>query len=319
MSCTEAVKRLLYGLVVSAGLLLLPGCGLFLSTPGPLTELDAPRKTELTTVPFFPQGDDLCGPASMSMMMNHRGRQLTPGQLEPLIYVPGKRGALQAEMMASARRFGFVPYVIEPELTALINEVAAGNPVLVLQNLGLGWLPKWHYAVVIGYDIERDEITLHSGITERLVMSSKRFMHHWRGSSYWAMVTSPPDRLPTTARELPYLESVASLERLGQWATIETAYESALGKWSKSFYAHLGTGTAAYHLGKLHKAREYYEAAVDLKPSAAVAHNNLAQVLLELGKNRLALRHARKAVSLDGQAIDSYRETLRQVEAAINR
>jgi hypothetical protein len=35
-----------------------------------------------------------------------------------------------------------------------LREVAAGNPVLVLQNLSFAWAPVWHYAVVMGYDAD---------------------------------------------------------------------------------------------------------------------------------------------------------------------
>ncbi len=67
-------------------------------------------------------------------------------------------------MIGAARRHGRVAYVISsPE--ELLVEVAAGNPVIVLQNLGLSWVPVWHYAVVIGYDGDADMVTLHSGET----------------------------------------------------------------------------------------------------------------------------------------------------------
>src|SRR2546422_3737218 len=35
-------------------------------------------------------------------------------------------------------------------LSDLLAEVAAGHPVLVFQNLGLHWIPRWHFAVAVG-------------------------------------------------------------------------------------------------------------------------------------------------------------------------
>jgi hypothetical protein len=60
-----------------------------------------------------------------------------------------------------------IPYVLEPEVTALAAELAAGRPVLVLQNLGLERAPVWHYAVVDG--IDQGDVILRSGTQQRRV------------------------------------------------------------------------------------------------------------------------------------------------------
>jgi hypothetical protein len=312
----KAVKRAFYGLLFSTGFFLLSGCGLLMTTPNPLQELPIPRHVELTDVPFFTQGDDLCGPASISMVLNYRGQHLTPEKLEPLIYIPGRKGSLQAEMLAVTRRFGYIPYVIKPNLTALAQEINSGNPVVILQNLGLSWYPKWHYAVVVGYDIDRDIFILRTGDTSRKEMSRHWFMRYWAGSGNWAMVAMPPDQLPATAEEHDYVSSVAALERLSKWSQIATAYQTAIKAWPKSFFAHLGLGTAYYHQHKLALARDNYLKAVELQPDSAVAHNNLAQTLLELGQVKLARQHALKAVSLGGKSADQFRQTLQEIDSA---
>jgi len=295
---------------------LLSGCGVLMTTPNPLQELPVPRHAELTQVPFFTQGDDLCGPASISMVLNYRGQKLTPQKLEPLIYIPGRKGSLQAEMLAVTRRFGYIPYTIEPKLAALAMEINAGNPVVILQNLGLPWYPKWHYAVVVGYDIDRDLFILRTGNSSRKEVSRRWFTRYWAGSDYWGMVAMPPDQLPATAEEHKYVASVAALERLGEWSQIGTAYQTAIKTWPKSFIAHLGLGTAYYHQHKLVLARDSYRKAVQLQPDSAIAHNNLAQTLLELGQFKLARDHALKAVSLGGRSADQFRQTLKQIESA---
>ena len=111
-----------------------------------------PAHAELDQVVFFPQEEHQCGPASLAMALQHAGQDIRPEQLKPFLYLPEKQGSLQAEMLAAARRYGMLAYALKPELQDVITEVAAGNPVLVLQNLGLSWYPMWHYAVVIGYD-----------------------------------------------------------------------------------------------------------------------------------------------------------------------
>jgi len=150
-------------------------------------------------------------------------------------------------------------------------------------------------------------------------MPSKLFMRHWRGSGYWAMVALPAAQLPKTAQELPWLESVASLERLQKWDTVNSAYDAAIVRWPRSFYAHLGAGNARYHLHQLRSASAYYLQATHIRPDSAVAHNNLAQTLFELGRYTEAHAHAVRAVALGGSDADTYRQTLQQIEAVRNR
>ena len=70
--------------------------------------------------------------------------------------------------MAAARRHGLVSYALAPRLQDVLRELAAGTPVILLQNLG--FFEGWHYAVAVGYDYERGEVVLRSGVTEREVL-----------------------------------------------------------------------------------------------------------------------------------------------------
>ena len=104
----------------------------------------APR-VELTETPFFPQEEHQCGPAALATVLNYHQLAVTPAELTPQVYLPEREGSLQIELVAAARRYGMLAYPLRGNLSDLMTEVAAGNPVLVLQNLAFGWLPKWHY------------------------------------------------------------------------------------------------------------------------------------------------------------------------------
>ena len=158
-----------------------------------------PARTLLTRVPFIPQDDFLCGPATLAMVSQAAGRPVSAEQLTPQVYLPGRQGALQTEMLAAARRQGLVAYPLAPDLRTLLTEVAAGEPVLVLQNLSLPIAPQWHYAVAVGYDRARDEIVLHSGTTPRMPMALPTFERTWARARRWAFVVLPPEELPATA------------------------------------------------------------------------------------------------------------------------
>lgn len=271
-----------------------------------------PVRAELTHTPFFPQEDYQCGPASLATVLQHAGRNAMPASLVPQVYVPARQGSFQAEMLAATRRHGLVAYTLEPRLDALLREIAAGTPVLVLQNLALDWAPQWHYAVAIGYDLEARELVLRSGVTRRLAMRLDTFEHTWARSGHWAMLALLPARLPETVAERPYLAAVAALERVDP-AAARRGYEAALTRWPDSVAAQIGLGNASYALRDLSGAAAAYRRAAQRHPASADAWNNLAQALIELGSRDEALDAARRAVALGGPRLPVYRETLEHI------
>jgi tetratricopeptide (TPR) repeat protein len=296
--------------------LLVTGCGAPLQIDHLLKSPDAiGPPVELTAVPFFSQEDFQCGPAALATVLNWSGTVVTPEALAPQVYLPERQGSLQVELLAATRRVGRIPYLIQPRLETLLAEVRAGNPVLVLQNLGLSWYAKWHYAVVVGFDLRQDLVILRSGRERRHVVPFKLFERTWRRSDYWAMVALPPDRLPASAEEMPYLRAVAGLEQLQRWQEAKTAYASALTRWPGSTAAHMGLGNSLYAMKDLSGAEQAYRQVTLDAPTLAPAFNNLAQVLAEQGRLQEAEQAARRAVNLGGPLLASYEETLQQILA----
>lgn len=270
---------------------------------------------ELTAVPFFPQTAYQCGPAALATVLASAGAAITPDVLAPQVYLPDRRGSLQFELLAATRRHSYIPYVLQPRLADVLNEVAAGTPVLVLQNLGLSWYPKWHYAVVVGFDLSTGEIILRSGGEARHIVSMRLFERTWKRGEFWAMVSMPPDRLPHTAKETSYVRAVMSLERLQRWHDVAVAYDTALSRWPDNLVARIGLGNSRYELGDVPGAEAAYRRATRDHPDAAVAFNNLAQILADQGRLREAEEAAQKAVRLGGPMLERYQDTLDQILA----
>jgi len=275
---------------------------------------NVPPYHELSPVPFFPQEAYQCGPASLAMALAWSGLEIDADELAPQVYTPSLKGSLQPAMITAARRHGRVAYPISGA-NALLKEIAAGHPVIVLQNLGLSWVPAWHYAVVIGYDLDKAMIVLHSGITNRKTTALKTFENTWARSQHWGLVVLPPGRLPATAEESSYVKAVAGLERARQWPGAVEGYKTALRRWPQSFSAHIGLSNSYYAQGDLKSARKVLQKATILFPEEGVAFNNLAHVLWKQGKKQEAIKAARQAVMLGGPHVEKYQRTLDEIQA----
>jgi tetratricopeptide (TPR) repeat protein len=309
-------KRFRPAISILVGLLILNGCAAVSIKNWRQAAAHLPAQHVLNTVPFYPQEKYQCGPASLAMALGWSGLQTTPDALASQVFTPKLKGSLQPAMIAAARRQGRVAYEIAGA-NALLQEIAAGHPVIVLQNLGLSWIPVWHYAVVIGYDLSAEKIILHSGTTNQKIMALKTFENTWARSNHWGLLILPPDFLPATAEENSYVKAVVGLEKSHRWMAAIAAYETALSRWPQSFSAHIGLSNSYYALGDLKSAEEVLQKATHRFPDEGIAFNNLAQVLWERGKKQEALKAARQAVKLGGPLVQQYQKTLDEIQADI--
>lgn len=301
-----------------AGVLLL--ClGACANTPQTRLVLDSPpvslpRHAELAGVPFFAQEAFQCGPASLAMSLNAAGIAVTPETLKPELYLPDRHGSLQVEMLAAARRHGATAYQLAPELNDMLREIAAGTPVVILQNLAFGWYPVWHYAVAVGYDLDRAEIILRSGLEQRQILPMTTFERTWARSNYWAMVASPPGKIPETAEASSFIAAVSALEKIGDTERAQSSYIAALNRWPGNLSAQIGVGNTAYRLHDLARAETTFRQAAQDHPDSVAAYNNLAQTLADQSRYEEAMEAARRAVSMGGPLWPAAQETLADIE-----
>ena len=266
-----------------------------------------PPKVELKDVPFFAQTEYQCGPAALATVLAASGEHVTPDELVSQVYIPERKGSLQVEMLAAARRHGRVSYLLAPRFDDLLRELAAGNPVIVLQNLGFS--DGWHYAVAVGYDYDDAEMILRSGDKERETLHFWTHEFVWSRSGYWAMVALPPDRIPVTADEARYLSAVTALERTGDTRAARTAYETFLKRWPSNVNAAVGLANTEHALGNLKAAERALRDAEERDPKSVIVLNNLAQTLSDQGRDAEALPVIERAVELGGPFADAVRET----------
>jgi tetratricopeptide (TPR) repeat protein len=279
---------------VAAGLL--AGCATLSAPPSPQPLRGA--AVELTDVPFFAQKRYQCGPAALATALGASGRSVTPDALTPEVYLPDRKGSLQAELIAATRRQDRVAVRIDGGEQALVDQLQAGQPVLVLLNLGFSWLPVWHYAVVVGYQPDDDRFILRSGTERRKRMSRAALTRSWAYSDEWAIVVTSLDRIPAAAQADAWLTAVAPLESLGRLDLAEQGYRAALARWPDAAMAWTALGNVEARRAQWRDAVDAYSRALTLRDDA-VTRNNRANALGELQCRTLAIDDLDQATRLD--------------------
>ena len=299
-------------------LLLLAGCAGTPQSDALLADLPPrlARPVELTDTPFFPQEDYQCGPAALATLLEASGIEVKPAALAPRVYLPARQGSLQVELQAAARSLGRIPYVIDPYLETLFSEVRDGHPVLVLQNLGTDWFPVWHYAVVVGYDLGAEEVVLRSGRFRRHIQDLPLFERTWARARHWGLLLVVPGELTTTMAPLPYLRAVSGFAGQSDRATLLRAWRAGVQRWPDFAPLRMALGNTLYADDQREAALAEFLTVLVRAPDYAPAHNNAAQILLELGRLHVAGEHAREAVRLGGAHAGIYRQTLEAIQRA---
>jgi tetratricopeptide (TPR) repeat protein len=312
--CSRRNARFTAGVFVCVLALALSGCAsLFPQTAELRSGLPAgmPEQVELKQVPFFPQVEYQCGPAALATALVASGAKVTPDELVPQVYLPERKGSLQVEMLAAARRHGMVSYQLAPRFEDLLRELAAGHPVIVLQNQAP--VGTWHYAVAVGYDYDKGDLILRSGDKERQTLPFHVHEFLWSRSGYWAMVALPPDRMPATADENRLLGAIAALEHAGDARGARTAYEGFLKRWPENTGASVGLANTHHALGELRQAERVLREAERRDPESVIVLNNLAQTLSDLNRDAEALPFIERAAAAGGPFADSVRDTRRAI------
>ncbi|MCY1284617.1 hypothetical protein D9M68_456750 [compost metagenome] len=208
-----ALNRLLRPLLVAGCVALLAGCAAQPLSP----KLRAvPERVELSGVPFFAQNAYQSAPASMAALLTQQGEVVTPGMIEHELQLPQKEASLQEGLAATARKHGLLVYPLDNQLDGLLEQVAAGNPVLVHMREGFGWMPGWRYALLIGYDRKNQQVLLRQGHQRRAQMSFSAFQSSWDEAGNWAVLLQAPNQLPASVERTRWLKAADELAAAGQ-------------------------------------------------------------------------------------------------------
>ncbi|MCK2183417.1 PA2778 family cysteine peptidase [Halomonas getboli] len=300
-------------LALVMSLVLLAGCA---TAPqiAPETRQALPSLTLVDDVPFHGQRDYQCGPAALAMALEAAGRDATVDELIPQVFLPGRDGSVQPEMLATVRRHGLIPFRLDSDFAALLDELASGHPVVVMQNLSLPAWPQWHYAVAIGYDLPAEKLVLHTGMTPEREIDFARFDATWARSDRWAFVALPPGELPADAEAEAATRAIADFETVQGSETALPAWQALAERHPESATVQFALGNARHATGDPDGALEAFQAAVKADPALAPAWLNLGIVAADRGRLDTAREALSRAATLPGPWQSRAREEQRALE-----
>lgn len=277
-------------------------------------------EVKLLSVPFIAQEKYFCAPATLAMVANNLGHKTSPNQLAQMLYSPLSKGTFQNDLLATTRRLGLIAVPVNSfeEIVQSLNE---DIPILIFQNLGLSWIPKWHYALIVGYDFPQENIILHSGEYENFPLKIRTFEKTWKRVENWGLVIVNPGTIPNFLAEEDMVKATAGLE-LGvhpqqiQLKLAKISYEAILKKWPKSLGALVGAGNISYQLNDYKNSAKFYEKATSSHPESFGAWYNYAMLLIETKKFKKAHWAADKALeNAEPLLKEAYREKLEKTFA----
>lgn len=301
-----------------AGLLiLLSGC----QTP-PQTKLLLAKPPAIASqhliaqVPFYPQQEYFCGPTTLSEVAGFYGLEKDPATIAPTTFISGLQGTLQIEMSAATRQLGLVAYAQRSNMSQLLSLVAENIPVIVLQNNSLAWLPQWHYAVVIGYDLKTAEVILHTGVTEAHRLNFSTFERTWARGNYWMLAMLPADKSSPQFEPFIYTKASQDLLNTQQINTGVAALKTATTQWPDYWLPYFLLGNHYFSTQPL-VAADWFAKGLPFARQEISYLNNYAMLLSELGCSNQAtdlIEEALQIAPADTNLLDSQA----QIQAALH-
>lgn len=156
------------------------------------------------------------GPQVLASLLSQQGVVITPGLLEKPLHVPGAEDKLQQNIQNLAREYGMVVYPLDSNLPALLTQVAAGYPVMVRFSEGSAFWAEPRYAILSGYDRNKQKVLLRAGMNRRELMDFASFESAFEKSGGWAILIQKPTQIPAAVDRARWLKAADELAQAGQ-------------------------------------------------------------------------------------------------------
>lgn len=139
----------------------------------------------IENVPFFPQEEYQCGPASLAGVLNYYGQNILPEEIAKEIYSRSAKGSLTVDMFLFAEKKGMSAFQYRGSIDDIRKNIDNKIPVIVMIDTGNYFIQQNHFIVITGYNEEG--IYAHSGRDQNKFIPLKKFLSMWERSNYWTL------------------------------------------------------------------------------------------------------------------------------------
>ncbi|WP_434710192.1 peptidase C39 family protein [Pseudomonas sp. R1-1] len=207
----QLFSRVRAALLIAVGAAVLNGCA---GTVAPEVKR-LPERVELSGT-FYRGEANQSGPQVLASLLSQQGVVITPGLLEKPLQLPGGEDKLQRNIENLAREYGMLVYPLDSNLPALLTQVAAGYPVMVRFSEGSAFWAEPRYAILSGYDRNKQNVLLRAGMNRRQLMSFSAFESALEKSGGWAILIQKPSQIPAAVDTQRWLKAADALAQAGQ-------------------------------------------------------------------------------------------------------
>jgi ABC-type bacteriocin/lantibiotic exporter with double-glycine peptidase domain len=186
---TTAFRLAGAALLLGGALLVSGGCGAGRTVAIPALPAAADETRVIEGVPFLPQEEETCGPSSLAMLLRFHGKEAATRELVEETRTAGLRGALITDLAAAARRRGVDAGVADLDLPGLRRRILAGEPVILLVDLGTWAWSRPHY--LVAYGVTAEGVVAHSGRSAATVIPYDSLEAQWAKMGHLAIVVLP--------------------------------------------------------------------------------------------------------------------------------
>lgn len=174
-----------------------------------------PERVELSGT-FYRGQSYQSGPQVLASLLSQQGIVITPGLLEKPLHIPGAEAQLPQNMQNLAREYGLLVYPLDGQLPALLTQVAAGYPVMVRFTEGSAFWAQPRYAILAGYNRQKQTVLLRAGMNRRELMSFSSFESAFKEAGGWAVLIQKPSQIPANVDRPRWLKAADDLAQAGQ-------------------------------------------------------------------------------------------------------
>ena len=140
----------------------------------------------IRNVPFHPQEDFQCGPASLAAVLNYWGVFVSPERVAKDIYSSSAKGTLDIDMLLYAQSRGLAASQYRGRLDDLREKIDSGRPLIVLVDYGFSIIQANHFMVIVGYNARG--VIANSGREEMKFIPVEDFLKSWERTKFWTLL-----------------------------------------------------------------------------------------------------------------------------------